>query len=98
MVQVKMLSNLIKSFLIESAEVDPAKFDQPDLMVSDLALDSLGLIEMLFEIEDKYGFQIPDPIRYMSMSYSEMVADIESTVRAHHNGELPQSDAVQASA
>jgi acyl carrier protein len=85
-----MLRNLIKEYLVSNASVDPALFDQPDLMISDLALDSLTLVEMLFEVEDRFGFQVSDPMRFRTMSFAEMVAAIEQEVRDHHNGELPE--------
>jgi len=91
-----MLENIIKNYLINMAEVDPEKFKQPGLTVADLQLDSLGLLEMLFEVEDKYGFQIPEPMRFLSMTFAEMVADIEASVRAHHNGQMPVLDTAQA--
>ncbi|HEY8907026.1 MAG TPA: acyl carrier protein [Rhodoferax sp.] len=78
-----MLIDQIKTYLVETAGVDPQKFDSPDLKVADLELDSLGLIEMLFEVEDKYGFQIPDPMVFLPMSFAEMVAAIEAMVQAH---------------
>jgi acyl carrier protein len=87
-----MLENIIKNYLVNSAGVDPAKFDRPDLKIEDLGLDSLGLIEMLFEVEDRFGFQISEPARFQSMSFKEMVADIEATVRERHNGQLPPID------
>lgn len=92
-----MLAQLIKTYMITGAKVDPSKFDQPDLMVSDLGLDSLGLVEMLFEVEDRFGFQITDPMRFQTMSFNDMVAAIEVEVREHHNGELPGIEAFDAS-
>lgn len=91
-----MLENIIKDYLVNMAEVDPEKFNQTDLTVADLKLDSLGLLEMLFEVEDKFGFQIADPMRFLNMSFTEMVADIEASVREHHNGQLPAMDPAQA--
>ena len=91
-----MLEKIIKDYLVNMAEVDPEVFKRPDLTVADLKLDSLGLLEMLFEVEDKFGFQIPDPMRFLSMSFTEMVSDIEASVRANHNGQLPAMDAAQA--
>lgn len=84
-----MLSTLIRDYLIQNAKVEPALFEQPDLKVADLALDSLGLVEMLFEIEDRCGFQIEDPMRFREMGFAEMVSSIESEIRAHHGGEMP---------
>lgn len=77
-----MLIDQIQTYLVETAGVDPQKFDNPDLKVADLELDSLGLIEMLFEVEDKYGFQIPDPMVFLPMSFAEMVNAIEAMVQA----------------
>lgn len=87
-----MLAQLINKYLTDSAGVDPEKFKDPDLMVADLGLDSLGLVEMLFEVEDKFGFQIPEPMVFLSMSYSEMVQSIENMVRAQPNQNLQKSD------
>lgn len=85
-----MLRDTIQRFLVDSAQVDPAKFQQPGLRVADLDLDSLGLVEMLFEVEDRYGFQIKEPMRYMDMTFDEMVSDIEQAVRDHHGGRMPE--------
>lgn len=77
-----MLEELIKKYLVESAGVDPEKFKDPGLKVAELGLDSLGLVEMLFEVEDQYGFQIPDPMAFLPMNFTEMVAAIEDLVNA----------------
>lgn len=91
-----MLNALIKEYLVSNELVDPAVFDRTDLMVSDLALDSLTLVEMLFEVEDRYGFQLDEPMRFREMSFKDMVAAIEAEVRSHHNGQMPDLDALQA--
>lgn len=85
-----MLRQIIKDFVIQQFSVDAVVFDRPDLMVADLGLDSLGVVEMLFEVEDLYGFQVDDPARYASMSFDEMVADMETTIRAANNGLIPE--------
>lgn len=78
-----MLFDQIKNYLVETAGVDPQQFENPELKIADLELDSLGLIEMLFEVEDKYGFQIPDPMVFLPMSFAEMVTAIEAMVQEH---------------
>lgn len=85
-----MLRQLIKDYLINSANVDAAKLEVPGVRISELGVDSLGIIEMLFEVEDKYGFQIENPMRYADMSLDEVVQDMETAVRARNNGEIPQ--------
>jgi acyl carrier protein len=86
-----MLFEQIKNYLIETAGVDAKKFDNPDLKVADLELDSLGLIEMLFEVEDKYGFQIPDPMVFLPMSFTEMVAAIDTMVQEHSQAQAAKN-------
>jgi acyl carrier protein len=78
-----MLFDQIKNYLVETAGVDPKKFENQELKVADLELDSLGLIEMLFEVEDKYGFQIPDPMVFLPMTFAEMVAAIDVMAQEH---------------
>ncbi len=93
-----MLESLIRNHLIRHAHVDASKFDNPDLRVADLALDSLALVEMLFEIEERFGFQLSDPMPFQTMRFDHMVAAIESELRAHNGGELPQADALGVTA
>jgi acyl carrier protein len=85
-----MLEEIIKSYVINSKGIAVETFDNPALRVPDLGLDSLDMVEMLFEIEDRCGFQLSDPTRYPAMSFAEMVADIEAEIREHNNGELPE--------
>lgn len=86
-----MLIDQIQTYLVNTAGVDAKKFEDPALMVADLQLDSLGLIEMLFEVEDKYGFQIPDPMVFLPMRFTEMVAAIETMVQEHSKAQAQAS-------
>lgn len=85
-----MLGDVIKHYLVNSKDIPSEKFDDPNLRVTDLELDSLDMVEMLFEVEDRCGFQLADPTRYPAMSFVEMVADIEAEVREHNGGALPE--------
>jgi acyl carrier protein len=85
-----MLEEIIRSYLAKTKNIPLEKFDDPNLQVSALGLDSLDMVEMLFEIEDRCGFQLADPTRYPNMSFKEMIAAIEAEIREHNNGELPE--------
>lgn len=85
-----MLRTIVNNYLVGVKKVDPVLLENPALRVAELGLDSLDLVEMLFEIEDRCGFQLPEPMRYAEMSYAEMLADMETVIREHHNGELPE--------
>lgn len=78
-----MLLKQIKNYLIDTAKIDPEILEDADIKVADMGLDSLGLIEMLFEVEDKYGFQIPDPMIFLPMTFAEMVASIDIMIQEH---------------
>jgi len=90
------LQQIIQEYLIKQAGIEPSKFDDPEMMLADLGLDSLGVVEMLYEVEDRYGFQVQDPYRYGTMRFVDIVADLESTIRARNNGELPEPKAAKA--
>jgi acyl carrier protein len=92
----KMLRQIMQEYLIKQAGVAPDKFDDPNLMVADLGLDSLGVVEMLYEVEDRYGFQVQNPFRYSTMRFIDIVADMEATIRAKNNGELPEPKKTKA--
>jgi acyl carrier protein len=92
-----MLEQVIQNYLISQAKVDPGRFANPGLLVADLGLDSLGLVEMLFEIEDRFGFQLSDPMKFQSMTFRDMVGAIEAELREHNGGNLPELDALSVS-
>ncbi len=85
-----MLNTIVNDYLVNVKKIDPSLLVDPNLRISELGLDSLDFVEMLFEIEDRCGFQLPDPMRYTQMSYAEMLADIETAIRQHYDGELPE--------
>jgi acyl carrier protein len=50
----------IREHLAEELEVDPARIDDSTRFREDLEADSLDLLELLVELEDRYGIRIPD--------------------------------------
>jgi acyl carrier protein len=81
-----MLLQIMQDYLVKHAGVSPEKFGDPELMVTDLGLDSLGIIGMLYEIEERYGIQIDEPFRYNAMKFSDLVSDIEAMIRGRIDG------------
>ncbi len=84
-----MLRPLIEDFLRQQPNIDLSKLAAPDAKMHELGIDSLGMVEMLFEIEDRYGFHVDDPARYAQMTLDELVADLEATIKAKHGGVIP---------
>lgn len=84
-----MLRQLIDNFLLERTEISPEKLADPTLKMVDLGVDSLGIVEMLFEVEDQYGIHIEDVMRFQSMTLNEVVAYMEQVIRDKNGGQLP---------
>lgn len=84
-----MLRQLIDNFLLERTDISPEKLADPTLKMVDLGVDSLGIVEMLFEVEDQYGIHIEDVMRFQSMTLNEVVAYMEQIIRDKNGGQLP---------
>jgi acyl carrier protein len=84
-----MLRKIVDDFLLTQTHVSPEKLADPNIKMVDLGLDSLGVVEMLFEVEDRYGIHIEDAMQYQNMTLTEVVSHMEQVVRAKHGGELP---------
>jgi acyl carrier protein len=84
-----MLQKIMDDFLLTQPSVTPEKLADRSLKMVDLGLDSLGVVEMLFEIEDRYGIHIEDAMQFQTMTLDEVMAHIEKIIRDKNGGELP---------
>ena len=50
----------IREYLAEELEVDPARIEEGTRFKEDLEADSLHLVELVVDLEDRYGLRIPD--------------------------------------
>jgi acyl carrier protein len=50
----------IRAHLATELEVDPDRIEDGTRFKEDLEADSLDLVELLVELEDRYGIRIPD--------------------------------------
>jgi acyl carrier protein len=51
---------LIRAHLAEELEVDPSRIQEDTRFKEDLEADSLDLVALVQELEDRYGVRIPD--------------------------------------
>jgi acyl carrier protein len=84
-----MLRQVIDDFLLAQANITPEILANPNLKMVDLGLDSLGVVEMLFEVEDRYGVHIDDVMQFQNMALNEVVAHMEAIVLAKNDGKWP---------
>ncbi len=52
------LESAVRDYLVQSAGVDATRLEDPQRRLDDLGLDSLSIVELLFEIEDKFGIRV----------------------------------------
>jgi acyl carrier protein len=50
----------IRAHLADELEVDPGRIGERTRFKEDLEADSLDLVELVVELEDRYGIRIPD--------------------------------------
>jgi len=50
----------VRAHLAEELEVDPSLIGEDTRFKEDLEADSLDLVELVVELEDRYGIRIPD--------------------------------------
>ena len=84
------LRQLIDTFLLTQKDITPEKLADPTVKLADLGLDSLGVVEMLFEVEDRYGIRIDDLASIQQMTLDEVVSHMEQVVRDKHAGLWPE--------
>jgi acyl carrier protein len=86
-----MLRQIIDDFLLTQANIAPEKLADPALKMVDLGLDSLGVVEMLFEVEDRYGIHLDNVMQFQDMTLNEVVAHMEKIVLEKNGGKWPES-------
>jgi len=52
---------LIRDFVSSHSEIDPESV-VPDAVLADIGIDSLMLLEVMFEYEEKTGVKLPDDL------------------------------------
>ena len=92
-----MLRQVIDDFLLVQDGITPEKLADPTLKMADLGLDSLGVVEMLFEVEDRYGIHVNDAMQFQSMTLNEVVTHMEQIVLAKNGGLWPELAATEKS-
>ena len=72
--------SFLTEVLVEKYDVK-AESIHPDATLTDLGLDSLSLTELLFDLEDKFGIEVPEE-RATFRTLGEAAAVIDELVRA----------------
>ncbi len=71
----------IQSMLAEALNVSIDKVTPDAKIVEDLGADSLDVVEMLSQLEDEYGIQIPDDEVENLSTVADVAATLEKLVK-----------------
>lgn len=67
--------DLIKNYLEQHVDNPPESFTL-DSKIDDIGLDSMALLELFFELEDRYGIRLPEDVP-TPQTVGQLVALIE---------------------
>lgn len=71
--------NELLELIHQRFDIDPATID-PDKPLEDYGLDSLSKAELLFAIEDRFGFDYPE--QYTTVATLSALADVVAKLRS----------------
>jgi acyl carrier protein len=74
----KLMFEEIKAILVKHLKIDPAKITESTNLQEDLGADSLDLVEIIMEIENKFGIEIPDEDIFGLKTINSVVSYIEA--------------------
>ncbi len=70
--------NRIRTMLVKDFKLDPDKLTS-EARLEDLGVDSLGMAELVFNIEDEFGLTVPDVATTLT-TFGEVVSFIDDLV------------------
>lgn len=82
----------IIAMLVKDFKVDPVRLS-PDARLEDIGIDSIGVAELLFNIEDEFHLKLPD-VPLDLATFGDVVRYVDEQIAAQC--EPPAADAVPA--
>ena len=67
----------MKEIVAEQLAVDPEEVTMEASFVEDLNADSLDLVELIMELEEKFGIQVPDEVAEKIVTVGDAVEYIQ---------------------
>lgn len=70
----------LKSIIVDQMGVNPDEITMDTDIIKDLSCDSLDMVEMLMEVENRYGFEVDDSDVAGLATVGDVVKYIESKI------------------
>ena len=71
---------LLQTILIEEYKLSPARL-VPGATLTDLGIDSLDLVDLIFKIEDRFGLKIKDDVPRSLTTLNDVAAYIDELLQ-----------------
>jgi len=72
------IEQAVRNIICEKLSVKPDQVTPETSFVNDIGADSLDLVELIMELEDKFGMQIPDDEAEKILTVGDAIRYIES--------------------
>ncbi len=66
------IGTIINALIATHAGVPVETLDDPEMRLDSLTMDSLGVIELMFDIEEKYDVHIEDPMQLKDLNIGQL--------------------------
>lgn len=88
------VKDIINGLIAQSAGIPLESLQDPERRLDDLGMDSLGVVELLFDIEEKYSVRIDDPLQLKDYNLGQLHALVGSLME----GKAPVAPAAEVAA
>ena len=75
-----MVFEKVREIIVEQLNVDESDVTMDTHLMKDLEADSLDAVEIIMDIEDEYGLEIPDEDAEKFQSVSDLVKFVEANL------------------
>ncbi|MHC4957787.1 MAG: acyl carrier protein [Planctomycetota bacterium] len=76
------IASTVKEVFQETLKIDPEQIQPETVLKDDLNLDSLDMIEVVYELEDRFDVQIPEDRIAEIRTFSEVVDGLHAAITA----------------
>ncbi|MHC4954907.1 MAG: acyl carrier protein [Planctomycetota bacterium] len=76
------ISTSVKEIFEKTLKIDPAKIQPETVLKDDLNLDSLDMIEVVYEVEDHFDVQIPEESIKDIQTFQQVVDGLSAALAA----------------
>jgi len=77
------IGTIINGFIANYAGVLVESLSDPEVRLDSLNIDSLGVVELLFDIEEAYGVHVDDPLILKDMTLGQLHVMVVSMIETN---------------